>query len=100
MKRTITSLLIGALLPLSAAAAVTLPAKSAEAQYGYRPLPPYVVARYRPYYYRGDRYYYYNGGYYRWTPNGYQYYNYAPSREFCGYVTDVYGDTAYQCRTY
>ena len=95
MKRSISSLLIAAMLPLGAAAIVTTASSDANAQYGYyrpyAPPPPAYVARYHPVYYNGYAHYYYGGrwGYYR-PGYGWYYYDRTP-QYFCTYRDQVYG---------
>ncbi len=96
MKRSISSLLIAALLPVGAAVAVLSTSTDAQAQYWHAP-PPGYVARYRPVYYNGYAHYYYGG---RWTyyRPGYGWYGYAtPPSEICHYAYDYYGDRTVRC---
>ncbi|MGD0523731.1 MAG: hypothetical protein ABSE49_01235 [Polyangiaceae bacterium] len=96
MKRSISSLLIAALLPVGAAVAVLSTSTDAQAQRWGGPSPAYV-ARYRPVYYNGYAHYYYGG---RWTyyRPGYGWYGYAtPPGEICHYAYDYYGDRSVHC---
>jgi hypothetical protein len=95
MNRSISSLLLAVLLPVGAAAVVTMTSTDASAQYGgyrhyYAPSPTYV-ARYRPVYYNGYAHYYYGGhwGYYR-PGYGWSYYERNPDY-FCSYRDEAYG---------
>ncbi|HEY1694560.1 MAG TPA: hypothetical protein VGG39_20460 [Polyangiaceae bacterium] len=91
MKRSISSLLIAALLPLGAAAAVLSTSSDAHAQRRWGAPPPSYVARYHPVYYNGYAHYYYNGrwGYYR-PGQGWYYYEHNPAY-FCTYRDRAYG---------
>lgn len=96
MKRTISSLLLGVILPLGAAVAVTAPATDAHAQRyyyhgGYAPPSPAWYANRRPIYYNGYAHYYYNNHwYYRDRYGAWQYYE-RPPQYFCTYRDEYYG---------
>ena len=96
MKRSISSLLVAALLPLGASVAVMTASTDANAQYYHHP-PAEWVARYRPVYYHGYAHYYYGGrwGYYR-PGGGWYWYDHAP-RDICHYAYDYYGDRTVVC---
>lgn len=91
MKRTIASLLLGVVLPLGAAVAVTAPATDAHAQYRpYPPAPTWYAYR-RPVYYNGYAHYYYaNRWWYRDRYGSWQYYD-RPPGYFCTYRDEYYG---------
>jgi hypothetical protein len=97
MKRSISSILIAALLPLGAALAVLSTSADASAQYHYRPPPPHWVAHYRPVYYHGYPHYYYNGHWGYWRPGFGWYYYSTPPVEICHYAYDYYGDRTVVC---
>ncbi len=92
MKRTISSLLIAAALPLGAAVAVLSTSTDAEAQYrAHYAVPAWYVARYRPVYYNGYAHYYYGGYWHYYRPGyGWYYYN-SPPQYFCTYRDELYG---------
>ena len=96
MKRSISSLLIAAILPVGTAAVVLFASTDARAEH-YRPPPPGWVARYRPVYHHGYAHYYYGGrGTYYRPGYGWYGYDHAPA-EICHYQYDYYGDRTVAC---
>jgi hypothetical protein len=79
MKRTVSSALLAAVLPLGAATAVLVTEPVALAQYVPPPPPPSYVASYSPVYYNGYAHYYYNGyWHYRDRYGHWNYYRHEP----------------------
>jgi hypothetical protein len=77
MKRSISKILLSAVVSVGAATAVCAYVPSAEAQVVYYPTPAYV-ASYRPVYYNGYAHYYYNNAWYYRDHYGWHGYAHEP----------------------